>query len=526
MIKKQAIIDDFYLKTFLIGWGISCVVWSFMIFQFWWGNHDWGYLRSGISLTSGFFEARYSLQLPTILFLDGHIYPVLTIISTLALLVCLGILVGVYLDVPKKLKNYLFLVFFAGFNPYNFALFYYNHYMFSLVFWGCVGIVFLFFNEKTKIGWGTVFNVLLIFLLLGSYPPIIMLILVLFMAKRLKRYCDGQETLVQICKLGIYFSFQFLLGYLGFKLVFLYLDSRQFINNKMYNLSFRSMRDVLYQIIPELMQSLLQLFHQYTFLENAYCLLTAILVIFAVILVYQSKVSKFGITLLVLGLFLVSRFAFLLAGDSSKIAEFRLEYWGKQGVMFFALSVILRNKSLVVKNFSNLWLFILFFFFACTSFEIQKVQHLGFLAGRKMQQRMHEYVTRQPMFDFKKQYLSITLGNPNFRIRYVDDKYFTSEMTGNTLTFPVEYIFGLFWDDTLPFITVRSSLGKNVIYRSSNVAIDYWRNNPQNMENIRYWLYNDARYSNVYVDDRYIIAVLDMNDFYKYRELVAAKLDK
>ena len=58
----------------------------------------------------------------------------------------------------------------------------------------------------------------------------------------------------------------------------------------------------------------------------------------------------------------------------------------------------------------------------------------------------------------------------------------------------------------------------------------YWRNNPENMENIRYWLYTSARpyphENSIYIDDKYLLLILESYDFYNYRELVAMGLDR
>ena len=67
MATKAANNKKFYLKAFLISFSIISIVYSFMIFQFWWGNHDWEFLKDGILLKDGFFEARYAQHLPNIL---------------------------------------------------------------------------------------------------------------------------------------------------------------------------------------------------------------------------------------------------------------------------------------------------------------------------------------------------------------------------------------------------------------------------------------------------------------------------
>ena len=100
------------------------VLYFYMLCNFWWGNHDWGYLLSGASIESGLFEARYSQHLFTILVLDGHILPVLFFLMGFLCISGIGICVGKYLEIDSK--YWWVIALFIGANPHIFALFYYG----------------------------------------------------------------------------------------------------------------------------------------------------------------------------------------------------------------------------------------------------------------------------------------------------------------------------------------------------------------------------------------------------------------
>ena len=532
MVKKQAIIDNFYLKTFLTGWGICCLVWSFMIFQFWWGNHDWPYISQGVLLSSGLFEARYSLHLLFVAFLKGQLFPVYLTIFTLGVLVAEGLLFASYLEIPKKLENYLFVVLFVGLNPYSFVLFYFVHYMFSLVSWGFIGACFLFLVEKPWKWWKFLLGGVLFYGIIGSYPPNIALIFVLFTAKRLKKYCDKQENFFQICKMVIYLFLQIILGYLGFKITFFLLVKNHFLNLDMYNLALRSIEEVFYNSLPELRQSFLQLFHQRSFMEWEYCLLIAGMIAVAIILVYQNNISKFVVTILLLASFLASRFGFLVSGDSSGFAIFRMEYWGRLGIALFALGVLLNVDSKFIRNMLFLWCVICLYKFVKTDFDIQKIQYLGWQAHQRYELRLKEKILEQG-FNIDNKYIAADFGYPRFRLKYFSGNVITGEMSEYPHVFSGDIVNHLFSEEKVSPVAVYTEIKGDLLVKHP-VKTDeemwknksYWQDNPENMKNIRFWLYNEAKGNGVYVDDKYIILVLETKIFYQKRELVANWLDK
>lgn len=91
-------------------------------------------------------------------------------------------------------------------------------------------------------------------------------------------------------------------------------------------------------------------------------------------------------------------------------------------------------------------------------------------------------------------------------------------------------LFQFWWGDH-DWGYIKSGVFENYILRvvrersSKWDDTDYWKNNPENMQNIRFWLYAQAKLNDVYIDDKYIIPVLDLEEFYKHRELVLKRLD-
>ena len=144
----MSILNNFYTKVSLKSFAILAIVYSFAVFSFYWGNHDWHYLKNGVSLSSGLFEARYSIHLFTVLFTNGHILPILTVFFWLLGLVFLGIISGVYLGLEKRSKEFLLFVLLIGLFPYGSIVLYYLFIAIPLNWWATFGVLLLFLVEK------------------------------------------------------------------------------------------------------------------------------------------------------------------------------------------------------------------------------------------------------------------------------------------------------------------------------------------------------------------------------------------
>jgi len=524
---------SFLKKVFLKNLLISCVVWGFMIVQFWWGDHDWGYLKDGVNIGTGFFEVRYSQHLFTLLLLDGQVLPIVSVLSGIIALVMSAVLLAVYMNVPEKNSIFYPFVLLICLNPYVFIYFYYVYLALSFMIWPLVGICGLLLCEaKIKI-WRFLLCALIWFLLFGSYPANFALILTVFSAKRVLCYCYANEKLKDCCKLYAYFGGQILLGGLGFKIIYYFLRHYHLVNLKVYNIQMRAWSDVLANVPIELVNSVCQLFHFQTFMAVEYSLLLFIPLVIAVFRLFSfCQRNLLILCILLLGVFLSSRFAFLI-GENAEKSLVRLEYFGRLGLLVFAMGVLGREKQRVWRNFWLGWWCIALISFIKADLEIQKIQALGFTAGRNFQARLGDKIVSHPSFDMQPKYIAYSFGYPNFRTHYYSDKYKTGEIIGQNMVFVMDEAKWMFWEEKdNPIIITSRNIGRSIL--RYNICSDcekwlntaYWQDNPENIKNIRYWLYMEAKQNSVWVDDKYIILVLDMLDFYRHRELVLKKLDE
>ncbi|MBO5441480.1 MAG: hypothetical protein J6A09_02810, partial [Alphaproteobacteria bacterium] len=121
------------LRTFFKVWGSLNIVYAYMVFNFFWGNHDWDFLKDGVKLSSGFFEGRFSQHIFSYFLFDGYILPVVTYFLSFAALVGLAFVIGRYLEIPQKMWGWLAL--FIGLNPHTFVLFYYFYLLLPFICW-------------------------------------------------------------------------------------------------------------------------------------------------------------------------------------------------------------------------------------------------------------------------------------------------------------------------------------------------------------------------------------------------------
>jgi hypothetical protein len=300
----------------------------------------------------------------------------------------------------------------------------------------------------------------------------------------------------------------------------------------MYNISMRSFSLMLKDVPSEFIKSFTQLFETYSFMEIEYCALIAAPVIFAVFFVLKDDKNRWIKFLFLFFLFFVSRFVFLIALRSD-IGAFRLVYFGKIGIIAFSLSVLMRLKQKYVKNFLFIWGVLSISLFVLTNFDIHKVQYLGFDAGRRYQKNLLDKVVTNENFKYEKKYISFTFGYPNFRNKFYNGRGLSSEMNEHAMVFYFDTINQLFWEENFTPVAVGAGILDNFsILRVNRDGgefwndQEYWLDNPENMKAIRMWLYTQAKVGDIYIDDKYILAVLDEVDFYKNRELVATSLDK
>ena len=521
----------FYLKAFLISFVIISIVYSFMIFQFWWSNHDWIFLKNGINLKDGFFESRYSHHLPTVLFFEGQILPPTIFIVVFALLSLLSLQIANYLQIPKKIPYYILFILLLSVCPHTPILFYYMHYALPLIFWGCFGTLLLFLSQNPHKLWKFILGSSGFFLLLGSYPPILTLPCTLFIGQRIQKYISGRETPKENIKETLFYISQLFFAGILYKLMISYLTGLGAVNTLMYNTSLKSIKDIFLSLFSEPLTYFTRINEQYQTLSISYILLLYIPLFTAIVITIKHAQNKIWVFLLIYALIAASRLPFVLS-DNAHLASFRITWWGQTALITFGLSVIFKTKKTWLKNIIFMVSALLLFIFIRTDFSLQKTQYLTFRSERLFQKRVAERLFSLPDFDINQKYATLNLGYPDFSHHFCipDCHGFDNELLSHTVL-PADFGPAIFWDEIKNPVTHRYGYWSQTLWtvygnRKLPTTFSY---TPEDIAKLRHWMYFTAqKYPHkgaIYLNSHLIVFNFDNIFFNKNKENILRNLN-
>lgn len=520
--------DNFFVNIGIKSFCFLFVVYSFMIFSFYWGNHDWLYLKNGISLLDNLFEARFSLHFFSVLFFDGMILPVLLQLLALVGIVFLSLVSGVYLGVPQKNRQFLLYVLLLGVFPYNFIVFYYQYTAVSLFWWAFVGVLLLMLVEKQCCWWRFCLGVMGWMLLLGSYPPIIAFILVLFIAKQIILYVYEKRDFRKVVLKSGYFAIQLILGYFLFDFVFRKLGGEVFFKVKMYNVRVNGIDVILSKIPFEILRLFRSLFDLRAELGVSGSLFLFVLLIGGSALCFGDAKNKFIIFVMLFALCLATRFMFLVSSEGG-LAYFRGGYWGILGIVVFALAIFSMSDKKWIENIFYVFSILFLVIFVRIDFEAQKTMSFIFKSEMNLHERMRQRIEGHEKFDKNSSYATLSLGgsesNGHFCVEGCNG--YRSEILA-AIAMNMDLVSLLFFDDDDYLVGKKfGAWGGRIWDIHDNKYFASKKNKLRDLvkkdwKNISGWLFVDAKKwpnkNGIYVDDRHIFILLNNNYKQFYRD--------
>lgn len=525
--------NSFYLKTALTAWLTYCLVYSFMIFQFCWGNHDWWFLKDRVHISDGFFEARYNQHIFSVLLFNGQILPVVVYLVSFAVIAVFALLLATYLEVPRTPKNWIIFSLLIGLNPHIFVLFSYVFIMLPFVCWGAVSICVLFLIAQPYRGIKLFSAIICCLLVLGGYPPIIGFICTAFVAKQLILYVIHNVTLKQIMHNSLVFIFVLGMSLVIYKFVMILLIAGNDDNTEMYNTRMISHTELIKRFFYECMQAGAQLWLKYPFLDEGYWKILLFILLGGCIYTFYISENKKITFLLLMILFVASRTAFIVA-EKAYLASFRLSYWGKLGLYAFAWSILLHSKKLLIKNLVFAVLVVCLWTFIQIDFEIQKTWNLGFKAERMAHARLSDRIMQNPAFNHQQKYVFLNLGIPFYKQRFYSGKTIMEDNELlSILTLPADLGEILFWEEENNPVVLKLGVWENRLWRVNDQRFSvfdapYFNTDDDIFSRLRYWMYMEAApypsEKSIYIDNQYIVVVIDRGIFNKNRELVIGKM--
>ena len=187
-------IPSLYKATFWTTFIVLNIVFAYHTAHFIWGNHEWVYMRTGISWKGFWYEARFTETIPYALF-GFELLPILLNQFAFAGIALSMLALAIYWKLPKEKWVYLGFCLMMAFIPYNLSWLY--HVAQSTFLWGCtliisaLAILELIANKKISIFW----NLAVIFLLwftLGFSAAFTNTMFICFIGRCLIDLCQGE----------------------------------------------------------------------------------------------------------------------------------------------------------------------------------------------------------------------------------------------------------------------------------------------------------------------------------------------
>ena len=140
------------------------------------GDHDWQYVKSGVPLTAGLFEGRFTQFILINLLTRGEILPIVNNLTGFAGY-SLGLaLLARYWQLPHNKQAYILFALFGAVTPYILSFMYFAFLILPVLTWSAFVIGGMLIAEKGLSIKHTLTSAILFTLALGGYPPIINLI--------------------------------------------------------------------------------------------------------------------------------------------------------------------------------------------------------------------------------------------------------------------------------------------------------------------------------------------------------------
>lgn len=409
--------------------------------QFLFGDHDWRYLKEGVSLGAGLFEARFTQFIPINLLSRGEIYPIINNLLGFAGF-SLGIaLLARYWNLPHHKKQYALFALFCAITPYILSFMYFAFLIIPVLSWNAFIIGALVISEKEeKFSFPrTTAAVFLIIMALGGYPPVINLIAVVLSMKllsnalHLSQKTEVKDFIKEQMKRYKWTLLNLILGLIGYKLCLWGSEQSGAVNTSYYNLQTTPMSEWGNKFILVSKDAMRQFMVSLPFITTSYKILTALLAISGLFLIIKKLANKATPSpqkFIVLGLTIICLYAPLVTlfiSTSLAETEFspRIDFFGLMYLYagFFALLQSEKTSTQIFKNISTALTVAIIFVSTNNLFEAEKVWKLGFDAEMKLYRRAGARFMATPAFSLNQKYIMIQGGVTSFRPRFYHEAY-------------------------------------------------------------------------------------------------------
>jgi len=510
-VKSKFFLTRPELKLWLYVFAGLCIIFSPLICQFIWGNHDWQPLISDNGLDSGLIEGRFSQYTLVRIFLMGKILPILNILIGLLLYAAALVLLYSRFFEFSVHKSAVIPLLVAATLPYINEILYFQFIVFSQLSWPLVLVFALICAKKASstphFFLYTGLSFILLLLSLGGYPATINFYMTATCLWIIRKQTKN-VSMHNLLKIISPFAISLLAAFLSLYLIYNWLSAHHLMMN-LYNNQTPAIKDLILKIIPTIGLSLQSLIQPQPFFSLSFKLITStIIILFIAQLLHTTHSKKQFIILVVMLpiLFLCIKFSAWLTTETSAnyFAKYdpaafmiRTDFYAVPCLILFCLT-ILREKKNILRNLSLILSGLLFINSTVANFNFAKVHLFGFHAEELLQQRLNARIQEHLNYNPKTMYTIIQAGELPLRHRYYQSQkhekygYYTLQIPYFRHWIAFEYYN--FWEPT-PFVKEGTAIDPTEINKE---MIDFLS------QKITLW----PQPNSVYIDNNYGIIAL------------------
>jgi len=413
--------NKFFIGCWSIVFGILSVVFSFYITGFYFGNHDYQFMRYGMPLNAGVWEARITQFVPYWLLFSGHILPVFSALFGFMFLAGAAVLLAKWYALPEKYSVVLLFALLIVLHPYHLTQLYYAFIATSIGLWhlfAVIGVVTAWqFVLKKKLKWALISVFFLLMALLG-YASVLQMIFVALIGKFLLSLGTDFQTARKKRALRQYWQPYILTAlFLSVVVLIFYggiihvLKAHHIIDMGMYNTQVLTAEEIIFKL-----KTFWYLPLKGLMLELPYCspfIFRTILVLMIALVLLSALLSggwlvfllmTVGIAGLIFTMFVTTYVSPWAAWSMMRTNVYSVPYFL---AIMFAILVVFENQFL--KNLGMVAAVVLIICFANADFNAQKVWALGRMQDEKVADRMRKRLL--PEINQDKHYRMILLGS-------------------------------------------------------------------------------------------------------------------
>lgn len=471
--------NKFWLKCVPSVWGVLALVFSFYMTTFFFGNHDYRFMRYGLSLMSGAWEGRFTqFILPYVLF-DGQVLPIINVYIGFAFFAAAVVLLAWWYALREKYLTVVLFGLIIVLNPYILSQLYYVHSIVSILAWplfGVAGVMLVDAGLVEKRKWLLSGGVLCLLICFFGYGGTLELVLTILGGKVLIDTVRSEERFCLVVKRYFPTGIVLLLVILLFALVMEYIKARHWVNTGMYNVQTLSAMEVLQKFGQRYI-----LTWKVLFTPPPYCSMIVsgcVAGLMTMLLLEVQAQRRFLLMCCMLMVWVCVIFLLAFISPYDFFMTFRIHFFSVPYFAAVLYAMVLQSKRIVLRNMAFVFGGILVLCYLQANFMAQKVWNLGYRQNEAVAERMRQDIL--PKLPKGKHYRAAIVGGfyGNEKFAGVDklteeNREFYREVYGYPLYLNVFFSGGFFLYESInPIWGDGLFLNRRIFYNFYNEMTD------------------------------------------------------